>query len=195
MDPFKRSRKIFSPLPRNDSLMLSFSSVPGAGRWFKTGPGDSVRRLGLSKTGGISCDNNGAPQSSQESSNGEFSNVQRGHWKNASPLFCEATFPELWLEVPHTSDCGRGLLLCARKGIGVRKGTEDDCGARLVALDIAALRTRANGGLIPHAKHGASGVCSAAVCGSKFDGTGFEKLHMGHIHVAVLVDGGSGVGR
>ena len=101
----------------------------------------------------------------------------------------------LWPEGPHTSDCGRGLLFCPRKGIGVRKGTEDDCNTLLVALDIAALRTRAKGGLIPHARHGANGVCSVAVCGSKFDGTGFEKEQIGHIQVAVLAGGGSGFDR
>jgi hypothetical protein len=39
---------------------------------------------------------------------------------------------------------------------------------------------------MPHAKHGASGVFSSAVCGSKFDGTGFENVQIGQIHVAVL---------
>ena len=65
----------------------------------------------------------------------------------------------------------------------------------IVALDIAALRTRAKGGLIPHAKHGANGVCALAVVGSKFEGTGFEKEQIGHIQVAVLAGAGSGVGR
>lgn len=39
------------------------------------------------------------------------------------------------------------------------------------------------------------GVCSLAVLGSKLEGTGFELLHIVHIHVAVLIEGGSGVGR
>jgi hypothetical protein len=60
---------------------------------------------------------------------------------------------------------------------------------------MADLRTRAKGGLTPHARHGANGVCSLAVCGSKFDGTGFDNEQMGHIHVAVLLGGGSGFGR
>ena len=77
----------------------------------------------------------------------------------------------------------------------MRKGTEDDGGARLVALAIAALRTRAKGGLIPQAKHGANGACLVAVCGSKLDGTGFEKEHIGQIQVAVLAGEGSGVRR
>lgn len=65
----------------------------------------------------------------------------------------------------------------------------------MVALDIDALRTRAKGGLIPHAKHGASGVFSFEACGSKFEGTGFEKEHIGQIQVAELAGGGSEVGR
>lgn len=48
---------------------------------------------------------------------------------------------------------------------------------------------------MPHAKHGANGVCALAVVGSKFAGTGFEKEHMGHIQVAELAGEGSGVGR
>ena len=36
---------------------------------------------------------------------------------------------------------------------------------------------------------------SLAAAGSKFEGTGFEKLHMGQTHVAVLFGTGSGGGR
>lgn len=49
--------------------------------------------------------------------------------------------------------------------------------------------------MIPHAKHGARGVLSSAERGSKFDGTGFEKEHIGQIQVAVLVGEGSAVGK
>lgn len=66
---------------------------------------------------------------------------------------------------------------------------------RLAAFVIAALITTLNGGLIPHAKQGANGVRSSAVTGSKFDGTGFEKEHIGQIQVAVLADDGSGGGK
>ena len=79
--------------------------------------------------------------------------------------------------------------------MGERRGTEVDGGARFVALDIEALRTRAKGGLIPHAKQGANGVCSFDVCGSKFEGTGFENEQIGHIQVPVLAGAGSDVGR
>lgn len=65
---------------------------------------------------------------------------------------------------------------------------------RAVALDIAALRTCVSAGLIPHARHGGKGVCALAVAGSKFDGTGFEKLQMMQTQVAVLAGGGSDVG-
>jgi hypothetical protein len=93
------------------------------------------------------------------------------------------------------SDCGRGLSAVPRMGIGVLKGTEGDGGARFVAPEIAAFRTRDHGGFIPQAKHGVNGLCALAVTGSKFEGTGFENEHIGHIHVAELAGGGSGVGK
>lgn len=36
---------------------------------------------------------------------------------------------------------------------------------------------------MPQAKHGGKGVRSFAVLGSKLDGTGLEKEHIGHIQV------------
>jgi hypothetical protein len=65
----------------------------------------------------------------------------------------------------------------------------------LVLLDIEALRTSEKGGFIPQARQGANGVCPFEVSGSKFEGTGFEKEQIGHIHVAVLAGVGSDVGR
>jgi hypothetical protein len=44
---------------------------------------------------------------------------------------------------------------------------------------------------MPQAKHGGNGVWALAVEGSKFDGTGLEKLQMVQTHVAVLAGGGS----
>ena len=44
---------------------------------------------------------------------------------------------------------------------------------------------------MPQAKQGGKGVCAFAVWGSKFDGTGFEKLHIVHTQVAVLAGAGS----
>lgn len=56
---------------------------------------------------------------------------------------------------------------------------------------MAAFRTCVKVGLIPHARQGGRGVWMFAVAGSKFDGTGFEKLQMVQTHVAVLEEGGS----
>jgi hypothetical protein len=55
---------------------------------------------------------------------------------------------------------------------------------RLVAAAIAAFRIVVKGGLIPHARHGGNGVEAVAVAGSKLEGTGLEKEHIGHTHVA-----------
>jgi len=57
---------------------------------------------------------------------------------------------------------------------------------------MAAFTTSTSGGFIPHAKQGDNGVCAFAVAGSKLDGTGLEKVQMGHIHVAL--DAGAGAG-
>jgi hypothetical protein len=57
---------------------------------------------------------------------------------------------------------------------------------------IAAFTTCTVGGLIPQARHGGIGVRDASA-GSKFEGTGFEKEHIGHTHVA-LCGGGAGAG-
>jgi len=54
-----------------------------------------------------------------------------------------------------------------------------------VAALMAALRTVVNGGLMPQAKHGGKGVAVVAVVVSKFEGTGLENEHMGHIQVAL----------
>lgn len=50
-------------------------------------------------------------------------------------------------------------------------------------------------GLIPQARHGASGVWALAEVGSKFEGTGLEKLHMVHTQVADTTFEGAGAGR
>lgn len=81
------------------------------------------------------------------------------------------------------SDAGLG-----RTGRGVRRAGP---GCLLVAFEIAAFRICARVGLIPHAKQGGSGVWALAVEGSKFDGTGLEKLQMVQTQVAVLAGGGS----
>lgn len=70
MAPLRRSRKIFSPPLRKEILMLSGEPIPGALRPWSMGPGDSVRGLAGSRPLGMSCESNGAPHSSQESSHG-----------------------------------------------------------------------------------------------------------------------------
>lgn len=59
---------------------------------------------------------------------------------------------------------------------------------------IAAFTTCIVGGLIPQARHGGIGVRDASA-GSKFDGTGFEKEHMGHTQDAVIEGAGAGLFR
>lgn len=82
-----------------------------------------------------------------------------------------------------------------------RRVAGDDCAAaalpagRFDMAAIAALVTCTSGGLIPHARHGGKGVLAFAVAGSKFDGTGFEKEHIGQIQVAFVSLGGGGVGE
>jgi hypothetical protein len=48
---------------------------------------------------------------------------------------------------------------------------------------MAALSTCAKSGLTPQVKHGGSGKDSFAIVGSKFDGTGLEKVHILHTHM------------
>lgn len=59
---------------------------------------------------------------------------------------------------------------------------------------IAALIRCKSGGFSPQAKHGGNGVFALAMAGSKFDGTGLEKEHMGQTHVAEALGGGAGAG-
>lgn len=180
--------------------MLSLFSVPGAGRWFNTGPGDSFRTPGSSSPVGTSRETREAPQSSHESREGWFSKVHRGHG-NVAAVLSGAWISGLGLglalgeRLAHTADCGLGLSGPPRIGIGVLKGVDGEGGGRFVAFEIAALRTSASGGFMPQARQGGSGVCALAVAGSKFAGTGLEKEHIGQIQVAELTGDGSGVGR
>jgi hypothetical protein len=59
-------------------------------------------------------------------------------------------------------------------------------GSRLAAAVIAAFNTVVNGGLIPQARHGGRLVAVVAVAGSKLEGTGLEKVHIGQIQVALI---------
>lgn len=62
---------------------------------------------------------------------------------------------------------------------------------------IAAFTTCTKEGLIPQARHGGRGVRSFAVLGSKLDGTGFAREHIGQIQVALgsLTGAGDGAVR
>lgn len=60
---------------------------------------------------------------------------------------------------------------------------------------MAALRTWVSEGLIPQARHGGRGVWALAEVGSKFDGTGLEKLQIVQTQVAEATFGGSGAER
>lgn len=57
---------------------------------------------------------------------------------------------------------------------------------------MAALTTCTVGGFIPQARHGGMGVRDARA-GSKLEGTGLEKEHIGHTHVALAGGGGAGL--
>jgi len=125
--------------------------------------------------------------------------VHRGHWKEASGSdVCGEEFvrgagvgegdPETLTWAALNSNSGLG-----RTGKGVWRAGP---GCLLVAFEIAAFRTWVRVGLMPQARHGGSGVWALAVEGSKFDGTGLEKLQMVQTHVAVLDGTGStGGGR
>ena len=93
--------------------------------------------------------------------------------------------PDRGLESGRLDLSGRGEL---NAGAGEGEG-------RLLAFVMAAFSTCAKVGLIPQARHGGRGVWAFAAVGSKFKGTGLEKLQMVHTHVADVTDGGSGGGR
>jgi hypothetical protein len=59
---------------------------------------------------------------------------------------------------------------------------------------IAALTMCIVGGLMPQARHGGMGVREARA-GSKLEGTGFEKEHIGHTQVALGTGAGAGLLR
>ena len=111
-----------------------------------------------------------APHISQFIKEGWFSNVHRGHINDA--LLATAAN-----DVPSLSSMAGGA------GVGL-----------LAMADIAALTTSISGGFMPQARHGASGVRAFAAAGSKLEGTGFEKEHMGQTQVALWAGTGAGEG-
>lgn len=149
------------------------------------GPGDSVCVRGCCvSSAGMSCEISGAPHISQDRSDGWLRKVHRGHWNEASGSGLPGAPPDAPTCDGEDSEAGLG-----RTGSGVCSAGLP--GRRLAALDMAAFRTCVRVGLMPHARHGASGVCAFAVAGSKLEGTGFEKLQIVQTHVAVAAGGGS----
>lgn len=117
--------------------------------------------------------------------------MHRGHWNEESGsdilggLLRAAGDPLLPAADPALPDWPRGRI-----------GRGDGTACLLVALLIAAFNTWVRAGLIPQARHGGRGVWAFAVEGSKFDGTGFEKLHIVQTHVAAPPsDASTGAGR
>lgn len=60
---------------------------------------------------------------------------------------------------------------------------------RLAMAAREAFTRTVKGGFMPHVEHAGRGVLSLAVLGSKVEGAGFEKPHIGQIHVALLTTG------
>lgn len=84
------------------------------------------------------------------------------------------------------------LDLSGRAKFDTSAGEGDE---RLLAFVIAAFSTCAKVGLIPQARHGGRGVWAFAAAGSKFEGTGLEKLHMVQTHVADVTGSGGSLGE
>lgn len=122
--------------------------------------------------------------------------MQRGHWKLGASV---GPGPACGLETlsgveESLKDSDRGLESesLGRAGkLGLAFGA-GEAGGRLVVLAMAAFKTWGKDGLIPQARHGGRGVCAFAAAGSKFEGTGFEKLQIVQTHVAEEAGLGSG---
>lgn len=131
------------------------------------GPGDSGLLMSLATSSRRSTAViSGAPHISQVVRDGWFSSVHRG--QDTIP-FAE----------------GVGSALPSFESFGGGGGLFD-------IPAIAAFTTCTVGGLIPQARHGGIGVREASA-GSKLDGTGLEKEHMGHTHVALCCGAGAGL--
>lgn len=163
----------------------------------RNGPGESVcvRVCWLNPTG-RSWEIRGPPHISQESNEGWLRKVHRGHWKDASgsEVRGEELLPLIGVEgdagsltwAALSSNCDLG-----RTGKGVYRAGP---GCLLAAFEMVAFKTWVSVGLMPQARHGGRGVWALAVEGSKFDGTGLEKLQIVQTQVAVLAGAGSAAG-
>lgn len=171
--------------------MLSKMSIPVVlallGLSF-TGPGDCGRSKPVDSAGSGTvplCERRGAPHISHERREGWFEKVHRGQGKLGASV---GPGPACGLEVrsgvdESLKDSDNGLdsegfgLLGNALVLGL-------AGGRLLELVIDAFSTWDKDGLIPQARQGGRGVCAFAAAGSKFEGTGFEKLQIVQTHVA-----------
>jgi hypothetical protein len=142
------------------------------------GPGDSILGMSLEAEYAPELPDawRGAPHISHVFSEGWLWNVHLGHRK----VSADASDVSLV----------RPLETVERLSPGV--GLDVAPAARLDIAAIAALTIWTSGGLIPQAWHGGRGVYWLAVDGSKLLGTGFDRPHIGHIHVAFTSLAGAG---
>lgn len=153
-----------------------------------TGPGESILFVFLGTGAGSSRVMSDAPHISHERRDGWFVKVHLGHWNDPPVSTAEllgAGPGDPWAEGASADlgldDWGRNgndVLILAAVG-GAAEG-------RLLTFAMAAFRTWVSVGLMPHARQGGRGVWAVAVAGSKVGGTGLEKLHITHTHVAAV---------
>jgi hypothetical protein len=114
---------------------------------------------------------NGPPHISHSRSQGWFTKVHLGHDIDAVG-FTVLGFGEealLW-----------GKTSAPKPGTDVSV----EVPSRVVAAVMAAFNTVVKGGFMPHARQGGVLLDAVAVDGSKLEGTGLEKEHIGQIQVA-----------
>jgi len=87
------------------------------------------------------------------------------------------------------------MVSTAGESIKLTGGGGSEVGCLLDMEARAALQIWIIGGLIPQARHGGIFVWLFAVAGSKFDGIGFEKEHIGQTQVAFAPSVGAAVTR
>ena len=161
------SWNVLSPPARNESLMLSLTSVFAMCDCSNNGAGESTRLVFAEEPA-----DSGAPQISHSTRDGWFTKVHRGQETVSRGPRGDKDALEIGWSVS-----------CAMAGDPTEPSNGD---SRLVTALIAALRTVVNGGLMPHARQGGKFVAALAVAGSKLDGTGLENEHMGQIQVALI---------
>lgn len=148
--------------------MLSVTSVLTIRACWKKGAGESTRFEPLPSSEAAPVGISGAPQISHSISEGWLTKVHREQGTDA--LVVGPRLPLLGIVL----SSGASELVLGKEG------------SRLAAALIAAFNIVVKGGLIPHARHGGRLVAVVAVAGSKLEGTGFEKVHIGQIQVALI---------